>query len=313
MAGDQVLQHGLASTERAGNAAGATTGNGQKGVDDPLGGDHRLLGIEPLAIAVLQQELRQGPPYWPVLRQGEGAAVAAGVGDPGHHRVHRERTLLDPVQGDRPGLVEGHHDLVGEAPLLHRADHITGPQGFAHPGRGLKRPGLLGIERGHRGTAGQEGAVAGGQASQGILQTVIHLGEQPRAQLHREQLARLLHGIPDPHPPGALEHLGIGGAAMHPQHLGLEPLLSLPFPVLRKDVEHLVLEDRPGRRGRHSNGHQVVLNSDHAGGVEGVVHQEAAGISVTGPRPAETSWRKRAVAAWASKLHQRSTRLQRAR
>ncbi len=87
-----------------------------------------------------------------------------------------------------------------------------------------------------------------------VLQAVVHLGEQPGAELDREQVAHELHGVADPDAGSALEHLRVGIATAHADDLGDEPHVVL------QDVSDLVL----GHGGVELHCDEVAVDPHHA-------------------------------------------------
>ena len=264
--GEQLLQHGFAGAEWPGNAAGAATRHGKKGIDQPDGRNHRFLRVEPFGGARTQQVLGERSAHRPTLRQVQRTLAPLRIADAGHRGIHCDAALLDPGDLHLALLVEGHHDLVDEGAFLDGAEQATGPQ--SRPGLNLRdeRPLLAGIQRLQRHAARQEGAILNGDVLERVLQAVVDLAKQPRSERHREHLAALHHGVPHGHSTGVLEHLHVGEFAAHPQHLGFEPLLvTRGRTAARLDVDDFVLSERqaPAVPPARADRHQTLLHGHH--------------------------------------------------
>ena len=162
-----------------------------------------------------------------------------------HRCVQRDTAFLDPGDLDLALLIERHHNLVGEPALLHGAQQSTGTQPRAGLDPRDEGPLLVEVQRCQVCAAREEGSMLDGDAFQRVLETVIHLTQQPRTEHHRQHLATLPHRVAHRDPAGVLEHLRIGEVATHPQYLGLEPF---PAPLRTGapgfDIDHFIFLQR---------------------------------------------------------------------
>src|SRR5262249_6987085 len=124
----------------------------------------------------------------PYLWGGEVALAPRRVADACHRVVDREFAALDGRQLDIARLIEGEHDLVDEAALLHRADAVTGAQARARLPTWHEGPLLRRVERGNRRAAHEEEAIPFSQGLQRILQSVVDSAQQPRPEGSGEHL-----------------------------------------------------------------------------------------------------------------------------
>ena len=133
--GQLMLNHGFAAAKGAGHRGHAAPGDGEKGIDDPLAGDHGLAGRDLFPIGT-------SPANRPFLHHGKLFALARRGFQSGNRFDDGMFPLADPFQSTlHPGR---HHDLMqNHRGFLNRAQYISGPQPVAHLGQRLKHPFFL--------------------------------------------------------------------------------------------------------------------------------------------------------------------------
>src|SRR5260370_41282628 len=96
MARNQILQEGLSSAERSRDTSRPPKSNRNESVNDPLGGNQGLVGIEPFGGSLFKKLLWQSTPHRPRLLQGQSPFVAPMITDSRDRQVFGQSTGLDP-------------------------------------------------------------------------------------------------------------------------------------------------------------------------------------------------------------------------
>ena len=228
--GDELLQDRLARSEGAGDTGRSALGHGIERVDDPAAGDERLHGQDSFLVLV------QGDLDGPFLHHGEVAGLAPLVLDLGNGLRDRVASLLGHLL--HLGLadeIEGNEDLVGENSLRDRTQDIPRLDRVACFGHGREFPLFRPVEAVEIDAALEEEPAVLGELWQGILETVVNLFQQARAELDDEQVPGELHRIAHLDIPGVLEDLHVADRAAYSDHLAFQ--LAVPG----DHIGHLVL------------------------------------------------------------------------
>ena len=235
----EVLQHGLAGAERPRDAAGTAACYRKERVDQALLCDQRLGGILAFAVALDEQALGEWHAHGPFLGKLEFPLVAAIVANRRNGLLDAHVAFLHPVELPPSAEIERHHDAVLVAALLHRADDVAGDEARTVLHLRYEGPLLVYVERVDVRAALQEEAVTVGYLLQRVLQPVVNLPEQARAEIDRQHPAGLHDRVADLNAARVLEDLRDRRVTVDAQDLGLEPLVAAG----RADVDHLVLDD----------------------------------------------------------------------
>ena len=178
---------------------------------------------------------------------------ADGVSNHGNRLIHSELAGFDRYNLRVSEQAEGDHDLVDDISFFNRAENRSGRDPVTGRACWCEFQCLGFPQRRHGAAALEKETVALGQFVQGILQTVVHGTEQPRAQRDGEHLGKQLHPVTCLHTARIFKDLKVGRVAEYTQNLRLQSLLA------NTDVGNLVLHDRAGRSfdgddiARHTN------------------------------------------------------------
>ena len=141
---------------------------------------------------------------------------------------------------------------MGEQPLGHAAHGVACGDVVAGLHQGGKLPVPVGDGIQIHAPLQEEAALLR-QLRQGVLQTVEHLGQQARAQLHAHQLAGKLHLVAHLDAVGHFIDLHTGRVAVDADDLALEPVIA------HQDIAHFILSDGAGKGVCH----QIPVHSGH--------------------------------------------------
>ena len=158
---------------------------------------------------------------------------------------------------------------MAELALGHASEQVTGLDPGAHLNHRLERPFLLLVDTVNGQTPWQEVTVLTGNQLQRILQTVIHLPQQPRPQCHGQHLPGLLHGIANGHATGGLEYLHIGLTVAHAQHLRLQLFAAPRVAAPRADQHYFVFGQRVKlafRITQHADTDNIIMHAGYTCG-----------------------------------------------
>ena len=173
-----MLDDRLAGSERAGDAGGAALGQREEGVDHPLPGDQRRVGVDLAPV-------RTADANRPLMREAQLVGGAQLVGQRADHFPDRERAGAQAAE--RAGQAGRHHDpVLDDLRLLYPAEPLSGAHLLAAGGGRGELPDTLLVDRGRLDAAGDELAVVAGDHVQRPLDAVVDLLDESGAELDRE-------------------------------------------------------------------------------------------------------------------------------
>ena len=212
-----MLEHRLSCTEGSGDTIGTTLCHREEGVDEANLGDHGLLWLQTLSIAVngtLDRPLEAHGNLClrPLLVRQHGDCILELV----------VAGLLDGLDGIGAIHAEGHHNLVAKGAFRHGSQHITTTHGVAHLGHGSKAPHPLVGDGVKIDSPLQEVTGLLGQLGQGVLETVENLSQKTGSQLHRQELAGELNLVTGTDALCHLVHLKLGLSVTNTDYLTLQ-------------------------------------------------------------------------------------------
>ena len=242
-----MLEHGLARAEGPGGAEGPAHGHREEGVDGPLLGDEGLFREQLFGV------VRNGDLHRLELGHGDLALFAPVVHRFGHGVVDGEFARVGDLFEFPLALpVEGDHDVVGDDPFGDRTDPVTGPDSVAGLGDGGPGPLRFPVQRSQIDAPLKEEPGVFRQQIQRVLESVVDLLQQARAQFHAQQFAGELHPVADLEAGSAFEDLKVRPVAPDPDDFAFEAAAG------HVDVGHLVLHDFGGE----FNGDHVAVDAD---------------------------------------------------
>ncbi len=187
-----LLQDRLARAEWPGDAVCATLDDGEHRVDNPHAGAQRL-GRHETAIADSQGSL-DGP----ILLHGNRDFRAVRACERSDFVIHRIAASWDDILEFPVALQrERSHDFVRENTFRTCADRVASGDGIAGLGGGCEVPGFFRVQACDVLAGLEEEALGLCQARQRVLQAIVYLAQQTRAQRYREHLVAELDDIVD--------------------------------------------------------------------------------------------------------------------